>query len=130
MWISCVPRPCPGLGCPLMACSTRGTFTRNSYGFPSGEEDDELSLSIRQPADLLPRKSIPCRALGQGLQVGAREGIGRNKSLSASIGSVSEQESAIPVLWDGARMRLRTAICVPSALWRHWASVTLRHRRC
>lgn len=78
-----------------MACSTRGgpSFTCNSYDFPSGEEDDELGLSIRQPADLLPRKSIPCRALGQGLQVGAREGIGRKKSLNANTGCVTEQES-------------------------------------
>lgn len=66
-----------------------GAFTCNSYGFPSGEEDDELSFGIRQPADLLPRKSIPCRALGQGLQVGAREGNGRKESLGVSIGSAS-----------------------------------------
>lgn len=66
-----------------------GAFTRNPSGFPSGEEDDELRFGVRQPADLLPGKSIPCRALGQGLQVGAREGNGRRESLGVSIGSVS-----------------------------------------
>lgn len=72
--------PCSGVYLHGLQQKDEGTFTCNSYGFPSGEEDDELSISIRQPADLLPRKSIPCWALGQGLQVGAREGNGRKKA--------------------------------------------------
>lgn len=80
--------------------------------FPSGEEDDELSLCGRISADLFPREPIPRWTLGEGLQVGAG-GAGRGKRAVDSLpGETAGSSAAVPR--SSSPCGLRVALTSPA----------------